>query len=71
MSVLLFMAGLAFALLAHYPVKWFLDWVRRESDVPEREGAGVPRWIVGTFERLLAFAVVLANVENAYAVLIA
>ena len=72
MSFLLFIVGLAFTLWAHYPVKWFLAWVRTKSGVPpDRPGAGVPNWIVGAFERLFAFGVVLADVENAYAVLIA
>lgn len=61
MGVLLFVGGLAVALLAHFPVKWFLDWVRRESGVPtEAEGKRVPSWITGTFERLFAFLLVIA-----------
>ncbi len=37
-------------------------WLRRESDVEEYRPAaevGVPVWIVGNFERLMAFALVL------------
>jgi hypothetical protein len=56
MSVLLFIAGLAFALpLGHLVVKWFLDIVRGMSGVSaDRPGAGVPNWIVGLFERTFA-----------------
>jgi hypothetical protein len=71
MSVLLFIAGLVVALpLGHVVVKWFLDTVRKISDVPtDRPGAGVPNWIVGLFERTFAFGVVFTNVEGVYAVL--
>ena len=73
MSVLLFIVGLAVALLAHFPVDWFVRWLRRKSDVPPRElrQQAVPVSIVGTFERLLAFLLVYLNVEGAYAILIA
>jgi undecaprenyl pyrophosphate phosphatase UppP len=70
-SILLFVAGLVIALgLGHFAVKWFLDSVRAESDVPaDRPGAGVPNWIIGLFERTFAFLIILAAVEGAYAVL--
>ena len=73
MSFLSFIAGLLFALvLGHFVVGWFIDWVRTKSGVPtKREGAGVPNEIVGLFERIFAFAVTFANVEGAYALLIA
>jgi hypothetical protein len=66
MGVLLFILGLAVALGSQPIVKWFVQWVRKESGVPtDREGEGVPPWIVGTFERLLAFALIFFNVEQA------
>ena len=68
MSVILFVAGLVFALaVGHLVVKWFLDIVRAKSGVPaDRPGAGVPNWIVGLFERSFAFGVIFVNVEGAY-----
>ena len=72
MSVLLLIVGLAVALASQPIVKSFVHWVREMSGVPvEREGEGIPPWIVGTFERLLAFALILFNVEQAMTVLIA
>jgi hypothetical protein len=73
MRPLLFIVGLAVALLAHFPVDWFVRWLRHKSDVPPRElrQQAVPNSIVGTFERLLAFFLVCLNVEGAYAILIA
>jgi hypothetical protein len=73
MSVLLFILGLAIALLAHFPVEWFVYWLRHKSDLPPRElrKLTVPVPIVGTFERLLAFFLVFLNVEGTYAILIA
>jgi uncharacterized metal-binding protein len=67
MSVFLFLIGLAVAVLGHFPVKWFYDWVRRKSGLPVREeddaALAVPHRIIGTFERLFAFALVLAVSE--------
>ena len=73
MSVLLFILGLAIALLALFPVEWFVYWLRHKSDLPPRElrKLTVPVPIVGTFERLLAFFLVFLNVEGTYAILIA
>jgi hypothetical protein len=73
MSALLFILGLAIALLAHFPVEWFVHWLRHKSDLPPREPRKltVPVHIVGTFERLLAFFLVCLNVEGTYAILIA
>jgi hypothetical protein len=63
MSFLLFIAGLAIALLAHFPVKWFYDRARSESGFPDLDETEtikprVPQWFIGTFERLLAFVLV-------------
>jgi uncharacterized protein YneF (UPF0154 family) len=73
MSVLLFILGLAVALLAYLPIGWFVWWLRQQSELPPREPRkeAVPVFIIGTFERLLAFALVYLNVEGAYAILIA
>jgi hypothetical protein len=73
MGVLLFTLGLAVALFAHFPVKWFLDWVRRKSEVDPPTGKRVPNWITGTFERLLAFVLVIAvsQIEQVTLILLA
>ena len=75
MGILLFILGLAVIWYPHYPVKWFYDWVRRESNLPERDendaNVSVPHRIIGTFERLLAFTLVAGNVEAAYTILLA
>lgn len=73
MRTLLFIIGVAVALLAHFPVDWFVRWLRHRSDVSPRElrQQAVPVSIVGTFERLLAFFLVCLNVEGTYAILIA
>jgi len=73
MSVFWFLVGLLFALvLGHFVVEWFINWVRTKSGVePRRTNAGVDNWIVGLFERTLAFALAFANVPGTYAVLIA
>ena len=73
MRTLLFIIGLTVALLAHFPIDWFVRWLRHKSDVAPRElrQQAVPVSIVGTFERLLAFFLVYLNVEGTYAILIA
>ena len=73
MSALLFVLGLAVALLGHLPVEWFVHWLRHKSDLPPREPRklALPVAIIGTFERLLAFFFVYLNVEGTYAILIA
>ena len=72
-SMFMFITGLAFALGVGLVVGPFLTWVRTKSKVdPKRPGReGVPSWITGLVERTFAFAVAFANVEGAYAVLIA
>jgi len=73
MSVFWFLVGLLFALvLGHFVVEWFINWVRTKSRVePRRTNAGVDNWIVGLFERTLAFGLAFANFPGTYAVLIA
>jgi hypothetical protein len=68
--VLLFTGGLAIVWFARYPVQWFSNWLYRESDV-QPGVKGVPPWIVGEFERLLAFAIFFLKIEDAYTLLIA
>ncbi len=71
MADLQFVMGLAVALLAYVPVEEFQSWLRRRCRVPRHDQA-VPVWITGTFERLLAFfLILLTDGQGAYAVLIA
>ena len=59
--VLLFLIGLASTRLVHRPVAWFLEWLRGKSDFRDpRPKPGVPHVITGTFERALAFILVLS-----------
>jgi hypothetical protein len=54
-------------------VVWlFIRIVRKASDVEcerEKKDVGVPPWITGTFERLLAFGLLYVGVEEAGAIL--
>jgi len=47
-----------------------VDWLLKRSNVGPLE-KGVPPWIVGMFERLLAFTIFLFHVKSAYTLLIA
>jgi uncharacterized membrane protein YccF (DUF307 family) len=68
--IVLALAGVTLALIAYWPVGWFLDWLRRESDFKEvRKERCVPPLIVGTFERLLAFILIVSGVDDALTVL--
>jgi hypothetical protein len=68
--VLLFITGLAIALLAHRPMKEFLALLRRASNFKDpRPKRGVPSIITGTFERLLAFILLVICVDDAFTVL--
>lgn len=72
MSVLLFLLGLAIALGSNFVVKAFSDWVREKSQVPPKPNyPRVPSWVLGTFERLLAFVVVAFNIPQAGTIFIA
>ena len=42
----------------------------KESDLPSKKD-GVPGWIVGAFERLLAFTLFALQLEDGYTILIA
>jgi hypothetical protein len=66
--------GLLILPLAHLPLRTMLWWLRYASDVPpEREDkdVGVPPFIVGTFERVLAFGLALYGVHEALTLLAA
>lgn len=66
MVVCKFFVGLLVTLAVGQLVVWpFLWGVRRLSKVPQRTGEGVPPWIVGAFERTLAFIVGIAAHPNA------
>jgi len=72
MSVLLsalgFALGVVILLMMHYPMGWLVDWLRRKGkveDAPSTKEEGLPVWIVGSFERLLAFVLVLFDVPSA------
>jgi len=73
MRVILFLLGLSVALLGYYLVKWSYDWVREESGLPTRDEdvVAVPHYIIGGFERLLAFFLVALNVSGAFTILVA
>jgi hypothetical protein len=72
--VLVFALGIALILLAYWPVGWFLCWLRSQSRIlgtRSVQETGVPPGIVGNFERLLAFFLVLFQVDGTYAILAA
>ena len=77
MSVLLFvLGGIAAVLIPLYPINLFIRWLERVSGMPEppkkeKEQVAVPTWLVGGFERSLAFALVVFDVPGAYTLLAA
>jgi ABC-type Fe3+ transport system permease subunit len=78
MSVLLFALGFALGVgilvLANYPMELLVRWLRRKSDVGETRSAkekGVPVEIVGSFERILAFVLVLFDIPSTGTILTA
>jgi hypothetical protein len=70
MKVLLFILGAAIP-LANFPVRLFVHWVRRRTGIDEPKYARVPPFILGTFERYLAFILVAAQVEGTATILVA
>lgn len=62
-SIFLVLLGLAVVWFADWPVKLFYDWARKLTDLPHRDYSNptiaVERRFTGTFERLLAFGLVL------------
>jgi len=69
--ILAFAIGIGVILLAYWAVGSFSHWLRAKSRVKERSSKeeGVPVWITGNFERLLAFFLVVFHVEGAYTIL--
>jgi hypothetical protein len=69
--ILVFVIGIGVIFLAYGPVGFFSRWLGAKSRIEERttHEEGVPVWITGNFERLLAFFLVLFHVEGAYTLL--
>jgi hypothetical protein len=66
--------GLFIALIANFPVQWFIWFARVWSRLPRKrdpKDVGVPPWLTGTFERLLAYTVFFLAVSEAYTILMA
>jgi hypothetical protein len=72
MCALLLTVGVLILLTAYSPMDRLVRWLRGQSRIPEirpEKDKGVPPWIVGSFERLLAFVLVLFDVQGAYTLL--
>jgi hypothetical protein len=57
--------GVLILLTAYGPMDRLVRWLRGQSRIAQERAAkdvGMPPWIVGSFERLLAFALVVFNV---------
>jgi hypothetical protein len=69
--ILAFAIGIGVIFLAYWAVGSLSRWLGAKSRIKERTAKeeGVPVWITGNFERLLAFFLVLLHVEGAYALL--
>ena len=69
--ILAFAIGIGVIFLAYAPVGLFSRWLGAKSRIEKRTAKeeGVPVWITGNFERLLAFFLVLFHVEGAYTLL--
>jgi hypothetical protein len=69
--ILAFAIGVAVIFLSYAPVGLLSRWLGAKSRIKERTAKeeGVPVWITGNFERLLAFFLVLFHVEGAYTLL--
>ena len=69
--LLAFAIGAVVIFLSYGPVGSLSRWLGAKSRIKERTAKeeGVPVWITGNFERLLAFFLVLFHVEGAYALL--
>jgi hypothetical protein len=68
LCILVLAIGLAVIFFANPIVGEFSRWLRKNSRLEPREvyEEGVPVWITGYFERLLAFLLVVLHVEGAY-----
>jgi hypothetical protein len=68
LHVLGFALGVCILVLVNYPIEWLVRWLQVLSEVAETRSAkekGVPVAIVGSFERILAFVLVLFDVPSA------
>ena len=67
----LLIVSVAVLLVANIPIGALLRWLRRISNLPQRrpQDRGVPQWVTGNFERLMAFALVVLGVGEAYTIL--
>jgi hypothetical protein len=65
-GILAFAIGIGVIFLAYAPIGFFSRWLGAKSRIKERttKEEGVPVWITGNFERLLAFFLVLFHVEG-------
>ena len=66
--LLAFAIGIGVIFVAYGPMGYLSRWLGAKSRIDARNTLeeGVPVWITGTFERLLAFFLVLLHVEGAY-----
>jgi hypothetical protein len=67
-TVVLILIGVLVVLAAYFPIDMLIVWLREQSRVKGSRSAeeiGVPVWIVGSFERIAAFALGLFDVRNA------
>jgi hypothetical protein len=69
--VLALAIGIGVIFLSYGPVGLFSRWLGAKSRIKARTAKeeGVPVWITGNFERLLAFFLVFLHVEGAYALI--
>jgi hypothetical protein len=69
--VLAFAIGIGVIFFAYGPVGFFSRWLGAKSRIEQRTAKeeGVPVWITGNFERLLAFFLVFFHVEGAFTLL--
>ena len=73
-SFLLFALAIIVLVVANMLVPRFKEWLLSESDIDDPtliKDDGVPVWVVGNLERLLAFFIVWGQVGEAYVVLAA
>ena len=69
--LLAFAIGIGVIFVAYGPMGFLSRWLGTRSHIDARTAKeeGVPVWITGTFERLLAFFLVVLHVEGAYALM--
>ena len=69
--LLAFAIGISVIFLSYAPMAAFSRWLGNKSRIDARTAKeeGVPVWITGNFERLLAFLLVLFHVEGAFTLL--